>query len=76
MSIGISFLGIILIALLGACIAATVLFIVDGVMAKREMRKRRTVFTVLFIISMAIIGTFVIMYAMLSILSVLIVMNM
>ena len=76
MSVGISFLSIILIALLGACIAATVLFIVDGIAAKREMRRRRTVFTVLFIISMAIIGTVAIMYVMLSILSVLIVMNM
>ncbi len=75
MSVGISFMAI-LFLILGACIAATVLFIVDGIMAKRENRRRKVVFTVLFIVSMAIIGTAVMLYATLGILSVLIVMNM
>ena len=60
MAVGASMTGIIQLisffSFVGMIIAAIVLFIVDGVKAKRERRRRRKVFIVLFIVSMVLLG--------------------
>lgn len=52
----------------GLVIAAVVLFIKDGIDSKREGRKRKTVFTVLFIVAMGILALIVITMVLLALL--------
>ena len=46
-------------------IVSLVLFIVDGVNAKREGRRRKTGFTVMFIVSMTLVGLVVVIIGLL-----------
>lgn len=75
MSVGMSGL-IIFIPVIAYCITSIVLFIVDNVNARREGRRVKVVFKVLFIVAMALIGIAVILVALLYGLTLLIVMNM
>ncbi len=75
MTVGISYI-MIFIPVIAYCIASIVLFIVDNVKARREGRRVKVVFKVLFIVAMALIGIAVILVALLYGLTLLIVMNM
>ncbi len=75
MSVGMSCL-MIFIPVIAYCITSIVLFIVDNVNARRECRRVKVVFKVLFIVAMALIGIAVILVALLYGLTLLIVMNM
>ena len=75
MSVGMSCL-IIFIPVIAYCITSIVLFIVDNVNARRECRRVKVAFKVLFIVAMALIGIAVILVALLYGLTLLIVMNM
>ena len=57
-------------------ITSIILFIRDGILAKREERKRDTGYTVLFIISMAIIAVIIAFCLFLYMLSMLVVKGM
>lgn len=57
-------------------ITSTILFIRDGILAKREERKRKTCYTVMFIISMVIIALVVALSLLLTLLSMLVIRGM
>lgn len=57
-------------------IASIVLFISDGIVSKREGRNRNKKYTVMFIISMVIIGLLVVIGVLLSILAILVMRSM
>lgn len=57
-------------------IVSIVLFIRDGIVSKREGRNRNKKFTVMFIISMVIIGLLVVIGVLLSILAILVMRSM
>ena len=57
-------------------ITSIILFIRDGILAKREERKRDTGYTVMFIISMAIIAVIIAFCLFLYMLSMLVVKGM
>ena len=57
-------------------IAFIVLFIRDGIVSKREGRNRNKKYTVMFIISMVIIGLLVVIGVLLSILAILVMRSM
>lgn len=57
-------------------IASIVLFIRDGIASKREGRNRNKKYTVMFIISMVIIGLLVVIGVLLSILAILVMRSM
>lgn len=57
-------------------IVSTVLFIKDGILAKREGAGRKKIYTVMFIISMAIIALVIVLLTLLCILSVLVMRSM
>ena len=75
MTVGISYI-LIFMPVIEYCITSIVLFIVDNVKARREGRRVKVVFKVLFIVAMALIGIAVILVALLYGLTLLIVMNM
>lgn len=55
---------------------STVLFIKDGILARREGTGRKKIYTVMFIISMAIIALVIVIVTLLSILSMLVMRSM
>ncbi len=57
-------------------IVSVVLFIRDGIVSKREGRNRNKKYTVMFIISMVIIGLLVVIGVLLSILAILVMRSM
>ena len=57
-------------------ITSIILFIRDGILAKREERKRKTCYTVMFIISMVIIALVVALSLLLTLLSMLVIRGM
>lgn len=57
-------------------IASIVLFVRDGIVSKREGRNRNKKYTVMFIISMVIIGLLVVIGVLLSILAILVMRSM
>lgn len=57
-------------------ITSIILFIRDGILAKREERKRKTCYTVMFIISMVIIALVVAFSLLLTLLSMLVIRGM
>ncbi len=57
-------------------IVSIVLFIRDGIVSKREGRNRNKKYTVMFIISMVIIGLLVVIGVLLSILAILVMRSM
>ncbi len=64
------------IALTLFVIISIVMFIKDGIASKKEGRNRNKGYTVMFIISMAIIGLFVVIGILLSILAMLVMIGM
>ena len=57
-------------------IVSVALFIKDGIVSKREGRNRNKKYTVMFIISMVIIGLLVVIGVLLSILAILVMRSM
>lgn len=57
-------------------IVSIVLFIKDGILARREGRGRKKIYTVMFIISMAIIALVMVLLTLLCILSMLVMRSM
>lgn len=57
-------------------IASIILFIKDGILAKQEGRGRKKIYTVMFIISMAIIALVVVIGILLFILAMLVMRSM
>lgn len=66
----------IIIALALFVLASSVLFVKDGMDSKKEGRRRKTTYTVMFIISMVIAGLFILGVIFLSILAMLIMRSM
>ena len=66
----------IIIALALFVLASSVLFVKDGMDSKKEGRRRKTAYTVMFIISMVIAGLFILGVIFLSILAMLIMRSM
>lgn len=66
----------IIIAIALFVLVSIVMFIKDGIDAKKEGRKRNIVFTVMFIMSMVIVGLFIVGVILLSILAMLVMRSM
>ena len=66
----------IIIALALFVLASSVLFVKDGMDSKKEGRRRKTTYTVMFIISMVIAGLFILGVIFFSILAMLIMRSM
>lgn len=67
---------LIIIAIALFVLASIVLFIKDGMDSKKEGRRRKTIYTVMFIISMVIVVLFILGIIFLSILAMLIMRSM
>ena len=68
--------GIALLITVPLFVITIILFIRDGILAKREERKRKTCYTVMFIISMVIIALVVALSLLLTLLSMLVIRGM
>ena len=66
----------IIIAIALFVLVSVVMFIKDGIDAKKVGRKRNIVFTVMFIMSMVIVGLFIVGVIFLSILAMLVMRSM
>lgn len=64
------------IAVSAFVIVSIVLFIKDGILAKREGKGRKKIYTVMFIISMAIIALIVVIGILLCVLAMLVMRSM
>ena len=70
------FAGAIMIAIALFAVVSVVLFIKDGIASKREGRSRKKKYTVMFIISMAVIGLAAVIGILLLALTALIMLSM